>query len=81
MPLGMLNEREKKTGFSRRFIGIPARRANPAHVEAGARTFFVTSSAWEKQNLRCQLLRDEPRFADKVLPQASERAAAEAKLI
>jgi len=32
-------------------MAIPARRADPAHVKAGARTFFVTSSAWGKQNL------------------------------
>jgi putative transposase len=40
-----------KTGFSRRFMAIPARRADPAHVKADARTFFVTSSVWSKQNL------------------------------
>jgi putative transposase len=32
-------------------MALPARRANPAHVKAGARTFFVTSSAWGKQSL------------------------------
>ena len=32
-------------------MAIPARRANPANIKAGARTFFVTSSAWRKQNL------------------------------
>jgi putative transposase len=32
-------------------MAIPVRRADPARVTAGARTFFVTSSAWDKQNL------------------------------
>ena len=32
-------------------MAIPTRRANPANIKAGARTFFVTSSAWRKQNL------------------------------
>ncbi len=32
-------------------MAIPLRRADPAHVKAGARTFFVTSSTWGKQNL------------------------------
>jgi putative transposase len=32
-------------------MAIPARRANPAHMMAGSRTFFVTSSAWGRQNL------------------------------
>jgi len=32
-------------------MAIPARRADPTHVKVGARTFFVTSSAWGKQNL------------------------------
>ena len=33
------------------FMAIPPRRADPTHVTAGARTFFVTSSTWGKQNL------------------------------
>src|ERR1022692_1630030 len=32
-------------------MAIPIRHADPAHVKAGARTFFVTSSVWGKQNL------------------------------
>jgi putative transposase len=32
-------------------MAIPARRADPSHVKAGARTFFVTSSAWGKRTL------------------------------
>jgi putative transposase len=32
-------------------MAIPARRANPVSIKAGARKFFVTSSAWRKQNL------------------------------
>jgi putative transposase len=32
-------------------MAIPTRRADPAQVKAGARTFFVTSSTWGKQNL------------------------------
>jgi len=32
-------------------MAIPPRRADPTHVTAGARTFFVTSSTWGKQNL------------------------------
>ena len=47
----MPNRRKKGDGFSRRFVAIPARRANPVHVKAGARRFFVTSSTWGKQNL------------------------------
>jgi len=47
----MPNERKKKTGFSRCFVAIPLRHADPVHVKAGARTFFVTSSAWGKRNL------------------------------
>jgi len=47
----MPNEHKQKTGFSRCFMAIPARCADPAHVKADARTFFVTSSAWGKQNL------------------------------
>ena len=51
MPSGVPNHRKKESGFSRCVVSIPARRANPAHVTAGARTFFVTSSAWGKQSL------------------------------
>ena len=47
----MPNEHKKKIGFSRCFMSIPTRHANPSHVTAGARTFFVTSSTWGKQNL------------------------------
>jgi putative transposase len=32
-------------------MAIPARRTNPSNIKAGARTFFVTSSLWRKQNL------------------------------
>ena len=32
-------------------MAIPVRRADPMHVKAGARTFFVTSSVWSTQNL------------------------------
>jgi putative transposase len=32
-------------------MAIPARRADPSHVKAGARTFFVTSSILDKLNL------------------------------
>jgi putative transposase len=32
-------------------MAIPARRADPAQVVAGARTFFVTSSVWRKQHM------------------------------
>jgi len=42
---------QKGDGFSRCFVAIPTRRANPAHVKAGARTFFITSSTWGKRNL------------------------------
>jgi len=31
-------------------MAIPTRHANPDQVKAGARTFFVTSSAWGKRN-------------------------------
>jgi putative transposase len=41
----------KKCGFSRRRMAIPSRNAAPAHVVAGSRTFFVTSSIAEKRNL------------------------------
>jgi REP-associated tyrosine transposase len=51
MPSGVPNRPERKGGFSRCFMAIPTRRANPANVTAGARTFFVTSSVWGKQNL------------------------------
>ena len=33
------------------FYVYSARRADPAHVKAGARTFFVTSSTWGKRGL------------------------------
>ncbi len=32
-------------------MAVPSRHADAAHVKAGARTFFVTSSTWGKQNL------------------------------
>jgi len=32
-------------------MSIPTRHASASHVKADARTFFVTSSAWRKQNL------------------------------
>ena len=32
-------------------MSIATRHANPAHVMAGSRTFFVTSSIWDKRNL------------------------------
>jgi putative transposase len=42
---------EKGTGFSRCFVAIPIRNADPVSVVAGARTFFVTSSICGKRNL------------------------------
>jgi putative transposase len=50
-PSGVPNRRKKEPGFSRCLVAIPARHANPAHVKAGARTFFITSSTWGKQSL------------------------------
>jgi putative transposase len=32
-------------------MAVPTRHADPTHVKAGARTFFVTSSVWGKQSL------------------------------
>lgn len=32
-------------------MATPTRRADPSRIKAGARTFFVTSSTWGKQNL------------------------------
>ena len=52
MPSGVPNNLQKGDRLlAAVFVTIPARRANPAHVTAGARTFFVTSSAWSKQRL------------------------------
>jgi putative transposase len=51
MPSGMPNEPERRPASAAVFMSIPARRADPTQVKAGARTFFVTSSAWGKQNL------------------------------
>ena len=38
-------------------MAVPVRHGDPAQVKAGARTFFVTSSAWGKRNL---LQADQP---------------------
>ena len=32
-------------------MAVPTRRVDPSQIVAGARTFFVTSSVWRKQNL------------------------------
>jgi putative transposase len=42
---------EGGTGFSRCVMAIPLRHADAAHLSAGARTFFVTSSISDKRNL------------------------------
>jgi hypothetical protein len=61
MPSGVPNNPQKGDRLlAAVFVTIPARRANPAHVRAGARTFFVTSSAWGKQRQVRAHIRNNP---------------------
>jgi putative transposase len=44
-------ETERSPALAAASVAIPPRRADPANVTAGARTFFVTSSIWGKRRL------------------------------
>jgi putative transposase len=44
------NLREGEHGFSRCLLAIPSRNSDPRDAVAGARTFFVTASTWDKRH-------------------------------